>query len=69
MPEAQIPAEAAAGLRTGEIAADLPAAFDAALYFIGRIGTPWTERLQCPRQGRLDGRRHSRGSSVSGGSR
>jgi tRNA-Thr(GGU) m(6)t(6)A37 methyltransferase TsaA len=28
---------------------------DAGLVFIGRIGTPWTSRLETPRQGRLDG--------------
>jgi len=41
--------------RSGERAVDLPAASDAGLYFIGRIRTPWTGRLECPRQGRLDG--------------
>ena len=30
-------------------------ATDAELYFIGRIHTPWTDRLTCPRQGRPDG--------------
>lgn len=30
--------------------------FDSAgLTFIGRIHTPWKDRLECPRQGRLDG--------------
>jgi len=28
---------------------------DAHLVFIGRIQTPWTSRLECPRQGRMDG--------------
>ncbi len=28
---------------------------DARLVFIGTIRTPWTSRLECPRQGRLDG--------------
>jgi tRNA-Thr(GGU) m(6)t(6)A37 methyltransferase TsaA len=28
---------------------------DARLIFIGTIRTPWTSRLECPRQGRLDG--------------
>jgi len=28
---------------------------DAAIVFIGRIHTPWTDRLTCPRQGRQDG--------------
>lgn len=42
-------------IRDGEIAVDLPPAADAALRFIGRIHTPWTDRLACPRQGRRDG--------------
>ncbi|MGE8941450.1 tRNA (N6-threonylcarbamoyladenosine(37)-N6)-methyltransferase TrmO [Leptospira interrogans] len=42
-------------IRTGEVAVSLPPATDAGLIFIGRIHTPWTDRLQCPRQGRLDG--------------
>ena len=28
------------GIREGEVTADLPAQFDAGLYFIGRIRTP-----------------------------
>jgi tRNA-Thr(GGU) m(6)t(6)A37 methyltransferase TsaA len=39
-------------LREGEIAVELPAQFDAALYFIGRIGTPWQSREQCPKNPR-----------------
>lgn len=42
-------------IRPGEEAVALPAATDAAVYFIGRISTPWTERRDCPRQGRADG--------------
>jgi len=42
-------------IRRGERAVDLPGRFDASLYFIGRIRTPWTSRLETPRQGRLDG--------------
>jgi len=42
-------------IRDGEIAVDAPAPRDAALYFIGRIRTPWTSRLETPRQGRHDG--------------
>jgi tRNA (adenine37-N6)-methyltransferase len=38
-------------LRPGEITIDLPTNFDAGLYFIGRIRTPWTRRQDCPRQG------------------
>jgi len=39
-------------LREGEVAVDLPAQSDAALYFIGRIHTPWKSRDECPRNGR-----------------
>src|SRR5262245_49261879 len=42
-------------IRTGEVAIELPDHTDAEIYFIGRIRTPWTDRLTCPRQGRLDG--------------
>src|SRR5262245_32207633 len=42
-------------VRSGEVQVDLPASIDAGLYFIGRIHTPWTDRLTCPRQGRSDG--------------
>jgi tRNA (adenine37-N6)-methyltransferase len=42
-------------LREGEVIVDVPTPRDAALVFIGRIRTPWTDRLECPRQGRLDG--------------
>jgi tRNA-Thr(GGU) m(6)t(6)A37 methyltransferase TsaA len=38
-------------IRPGETVTDLPAAYDAAVYFIGRIRTPFKERGQCPRQG------------------
>jgi tRNA-Thr(GGU) m(6)t(6)A37 methyltransferase TsaA len=40
------------GLRDGEVAVALPARFDASLYFIGRIRTPWTRREDCPKNGR-----------------
>jgi len=42
-------------IRPGEIAGTLPEAFDAGLYFIGRIRTPWRSRSDCPRRGALDG--------------
>lgn len=42
-------------IRPGEVAVEAPAATDAGLVFIGRIRTPWTDRMLCPRQGRLDG--------------
>ena len=40
------------GLREGEVAAPLPAQFDASLYFIGRIRTPWQRREDCPKNAR-----------------
>jgi tRNA-Thr(GGU) m(6)t(6)A37 methyltransferase TsaA len=44
--------EEGSGIRAGEIAVDLPATFDAGLYFIGRIRTPWTTRDACPKNAR-----------------
>ncbi len=40
------------GLRAGEVAVELPARFDAALYYIGRIRTPWQRREDCPKNPR-----------------
>jgi tRNA-Thr(GGU) m(6)t(6)A37 methyltransferase TsaA len=40
------------GIREGEIAVELPERFDASLYFIGRIRTPWTDRENCPKNAR-----------------
>jgi tRNA-Thr(GGU) m(6)t(6)A37 methyltransferase TsaA len=40
------------GLREGEIAVALPAGFDASLYYIGRIHTPWRRREECPKNAR-----------------
>jgi tRNA-Thr(GGU) m(6)t(6)A37 methyltransferase TsaA len=42
-------------IRRNEIAIAPPAPKDAGLVFIGTIRTPWTSRLECPRQGRQDG--------------
>jgi tRNA (adenine37-N6)-methyltransferase len=42
-------------VRRNEIAVEAPTSFDAGLKFIGIIRTPWTSRLECPRQGRPDG--------------
>ena len=42
-------------VRRNEVAVEAPSSFDAALTFIGIIRTPWTSRLDCPRQGRADG--------------
>jgi tRNA-Thr(GGU) m(6)t(6)A37 methyltransferase TsaA len=39
-------------IREGEIAVTLPDAFDAGVYFIGRIRTPWTRREDCPKNAR-----------------
>lgn len=38
-------------LRPGEMAVSPPDSFDAGLWFIGRLRTPWTDRSQCPKQG------------------
>jgi tRNA-Thr(GGU) m(6)t(6)A37 methyltransferase TsaA len=40
------------GIREGEVAIDLPGQFDAGVYFIGRIRTPWTRREDCPKNAR-----------------
>ena len=42
--------------RPGEIAIDLPEKFDAGVYFIGRIRTPWKTTAECPKnsRGRVD---------------
>ncbi|HVT55473.1 MAG TPA: tRNA (N6-threonylcarbamoyladenosine(37)-N6)-methyltransferase TrmO [Xanthobacteraceae bacterium] len=42
-------------IRKGEIAVEFPNSADASFIFIGRIHTPWKDRLACPRQGRQDG--------------
>lgn len=42
-------------IRDSEVSVSLPASHDAGLYYIGRIRTPWTSRLEAPRQGRQDG--------------
>ncbi len=39
-------------IREGEVAVELPQHFDASLYFIGRIRTPWTDRDNCPKNAR-----------------
>ena len=39
-------------IRAGEIAVTLPDRFDAGIYFIGRIRTPWTRREDCPKNAR-----------------
>src|SRR5258708_24601797 len=42
-------------MRAGESVVEIALPTDAAIVFIGRIHTPWTDRLTCPRQGRQDG--------------
>ncbi len=42
-------------IRVGEAVVAAPPPTDAGLAFIGRIHTPWTDRMETPRQGRLDG--------------
>jgi len=39
-------------IRPGEIAVALPRDFDAGVYFIGRIRTPWARRDDCPKNAR-----------------
>ena len=39
-------------IRAGEIAVTLPDRFDAGIYFIGHIRTPWTRREDCPKNAR-----------------
>jgi tRNA-Thr(GGU) m(6)t(6)A37 methyltransferase TsaA len=40
------------GLREGEIAVALPEQFDASVFYIGRIHTPWKRREDCPKNPR-----------------
>ena len=44
--------EKAFDVREGETTVDLPRQYDASLYFIGRIRTPWTSRENCPKNAR-----------------
>lgn len=46
--------DAAFAIRPGEVAIDLPGTADAAVYFIGRLRTPWRSRAECPRRGDPD---------------
>ncbi len=45
-------ADEANDLREGEVAVELPTGFDASLYYIGRIHTPWKRREDCPKNPR-----------------
>ena len=40
------------GVREGEVAVALPERYDASVYFIGRIRTPWKRRDECPKNAR-----------------
>jgi tRNA-Thr(GGU) m(6)t(6)A37 methyltransferase TsaA len=40
------------GVWEGEVTVALPDRFDAQLYFIGKVRTPWTRREQCPKNAR-----------------
>ena len=40
------------GVWPGEVTTELPPAYDASLYYIGRIRTPWKERKDCPKNAR-----------------
>ncbi len=40
------------GVREGEVSVELPQGFDAGIYFVGRIRTPWTRREDCPKNAR-----------------
>ena len=42
-------------IRENEVAIAAPDAMDAKIVFVGRISTPWTSRMETPRQGRPDG--------------
>jgi tRNA-Thr(GGU) m(6)t(6)A37 methyltransferase TsaA len=51
-PKSQGSVEDRYGVRNGEQTVELPARFDASLYFIGRIHTPWNNRRDCPKNAR-----------------
>ena len=40
------------GVREGETTIELPDQYDASIYFIGRIHTPWKHRDDCPKNAR-----------------
>lgn len=42
-------------IRPGEVTVAAPAAFDAGLWFIGRVATPWTDPGDCPKRGDPEG--------------
>jgi tRNA-Thr(GGU) m(6)t(6)A37 methyltransferase TsaA len=48
----EIPMQDDPSIRPGEVAVPLPDKFDAEIYFIGRIRTPWQRRDDCPKNAR-----------------
>jgi tRNA-Thr(GGU) m(6)t(6)A37 methyltransferase TsaA len=40
------------GVWEGEVTTELPEKFDAGLYYIGKVRTPWTRREECPKNAR-----------------
>jgi tRNA-Thr(GGU) m(6)t(6)A37 methyltransferase TsaA len=40
------------GVWEGEVTTELPEKFDAGLYYIGKVRTPWMRREQCPKNAR-----------------
>ncbi len=40
------------GVREGEITIQLPEKFDAGVYYVGHIRTPWRNREECPKNAR-----------------
>lgn len=42
-------------LRPHEVSVQMPEGFDAGVWFIGRIRTPWTRREDCPKRGDPNG--------------
>jgi tRNA-Thr(GGU) m(6)t(6)A37 methyltransferase TsaA len=51
-PRTAAPGDDPHALRGGEAAVELPEQFDASLYYIGRIRTPWKQRDECPKNAR-----------------
>lgn len=43
------------GIRPGEVMVDLPPTYDAGLFFIGAIRTPFPDRAACPKRAAPDG--------------
>jgi hypothetical protein len=48
------------GIREGEAAIELPDKFDAGIYYIGWIRTPWTQPEECPKNHYAAGHPQSR---------